>query len=136
LFVTVAFNCSAAALAAVLDTGFALDDAVADLVPARDSALGAGLLSAFATFFTADFSAATLAFVTFALPAGFTAAVFFAGVFVAAAAFGGVAFAAVFAFFTGGVEVFAGFFIAFAMESTANKGHCKVVLPRRLVTCA
>jgi hypothetical protein len=115
LFVTVAFNCSTAGLAAVLDTGFALDDAVAALVPD----FGAGLAATLA--FAEDFSAVTLAFVTFALPVGFTATVFFTGVF--AAVFADEALpAADFAFLAEVVRVFAGFFIAFAMESTTNKG--------------
>jgi hypothetical protein len=122
LFVTVAFNCSAAALAAALDTGFALDDAVAALVPALVSAFCAELAATLT--FAENFSAVTLAFVTFAVPVGFTATVFFASVFATVAAdFGVVALvAAGFALFAEVVRFFAGFFIAFAMESTANKG--------------
>ncbi|HYD80920.1 MAG TPA: hypothetical protein VEC06_14025 [Paucimonas sp.] len=97
LFVTVAFSCSGAGLAAALDTGFALDDAVAALVPALGAALAA-TLGAFAE----DFSAVTLAFVTFALSVGFTAAAFFAGVFAAATVFDAAALpAAGFAAFAG-----------------------------------
>jgi hypothetical protein len=121
LFVTGAFDCTATAFADALDKGFALDDAAGVLVPAFVA------FSVALAVLTTGFSVVTAGGVTFALAVGFTAAVFFAAVF--AAVFAGAALdAADFAAFTGEGGSFAGFFIAFAMESLPTK----VALPHRI----
>jgi hypothetical protein len=99
LFVTGAFGFSGAGFAATLDEGVVLD----------------GL--AFAAVFGAALAIACAGalFDVFALPAGLAAAVFFTAGF-AIDLFGAGLVAADFAFFAERVD-FAGFFIAFAMES-------------------
>jgi hypothetical protein len=110
LFVTGAFDCTATAFAVALGKGFAFDDAAAVLVPAF-VAFSVALVT-----LPTDFSMLTAGFVTFALAGGFTAAVFFAAVFATGLA-AVAADAADLTAFTEEVRDFAGFFIAFAMES-------------------
>jgi hypothetical protein len=101
LFVTDAFNVSGAGFAAALDEGFAFDTVAT---------------FAFAAVFGAVLAAVFVGalFGVFALPADLTTTGFLAAGFIDLLEAGLVA--ADFAFFAAGV-VFAGFFIAFAMES-------------------
>lgn len=105
MFVTGAFNFSGAGFTAALDKDFAFDAVAVTLV--------AVLVAALATVF------AGALFGIFALPAGLAATVFLTAGFIGLLEAG--LLAADFAFFAVGV-VFAGFFIAFAMEINTDTG--------------
>ncbi|MDR3482663.1 MAG: hypothetical protein P4L91_18345 [Burkholderiaceae bacterium] len=104
-----AFDCAGTGFSVTFANGLTVAEAVA-LAPVLRGVLATAFVSAlFKIFSVAPFGAAT-----FALPDGLVAtAVFVSG-------FAVVLDAADFAVFVGGVWVFAGFFIAFAMESTTN----------------
>jgi hypothetical protein len=119
LFVTGAFNCAETGFAAVLDKDFSVA-LVAVLVLALEAVLsagpGPGLAIVLIDVLLFDCTAVSLE-ATLALPADLSA-VFttgFAAVFDSACLAG-----ANFAFFAEDVWFFAGFFIAFAMESTTK----------------
>ncbi|HEX2531595.1 MAG TPA: hypothetical protein VHK70_09020 [Burkholderiaceae bacterium] len=112
-------------MAAALDKGFAFDGVAVVLVPTFDAVL----VAAFGDALPEVFPIAALGFTTLALPEGFAAVVFFTAGF--AVAFRGAGLAAAdFVLFAADVRDFAGFFIAFAMESIPVK-----VVPLRLILC-
>ena len=138
LFVTGSFNGAAIACAITLDKGFAFDAAAAGLVPAFAATFTtAGLvavtgftapaiaLTGFATALTAGFATGLTAALPAAFALGLTAggtadftADFTAGFAVDLTGAG--AFAAALGL-AAGIRFFAGFFIAFAIESTNNR---------------
>lgn len=117
LFVTEAFDCTAAAVTAALGKGFTLDVAAALLVPAFFVAFAG--FSVGLTVLLAIFSAATLGFAILVFTAGFTDTAFLT-VGLEAAFVEAVLAAVGLAVFAAELSGFAGFFIAFAMESTTN----------------
>lgn len=104
-FVTGAFDCTVTDFAVALDKGLVADGAAA-------------LAADFVVALFSDFSVATFGVAAFALPC-LAALGFFAAAAAADLAEEDLA-AAGLALFAGSVRGFAGFFIAFAMESTTN----------------
>jgi hypothetical protein len=113
LFVTGAFNCALTNFAAALDKGFAVD-----VASALALAFGPDLAGFFARALFGDLSAAAREAATFGLP-DVLAATGFAASLVLDLDDVDLALAG-FAFLAESVRGFAGLFIAFAMESTAN----------------
>jgi hypothetical protein len=111
LVVTEAFDCAETGFAVALDK----EDFAVDVAFALEAVFEAALATVFVETLFGDFSAVTFGFATAALPEGLRPVAFFTTGLAAdfAAATG-------FAFFAGGIKVFAGFFIAFAMESITN----------------